>query len=178
MSKGNSGLFHGTTGDSLQNSAEKIIESRTMGLDLREHPVTQKQLSPAQKAKLQAKVRSRTATKEDYKALKWNKRFSKRRHTGVKNFWRQERARILNNQKPTRNWSAEQINEILHSRTPRFEGKAMEGHHAYSASRYPHLANRGEVIYPATHHEHHKGWHGGNYKESKPGSRIQKIEDF
>ena len=178
MSKGSSGLFHGTTGDQHQNGPEQIIASRTTGLDLQEHPISQKQLSFARQAKLRLKVEERTATKAEYKALMWNKRFAKRRNIGVETFWRQERARILNGQKPTRNWSAEQLDDIIHSRIPRFEGQAIHGHHTYSASRFPHLANRGEVIYPATRREHHKGWHGGNYRKSKPGKRIIRIDEF
>lgn len=42
----------------------------------------------------------------------------------------------------------------------------MQGHHSYSASQYPHLANKGEIIYPATPNEHFNGWHGGNWKNS------------
>lgn len=54
----------------------------------------------------------------------------------------------------------------------------MQGHHSYSASQYPHLANKGEIIYPATPNEHFNGWHGGNWKNSLPGERIKPIDDF
>ena len=49
---------------------------------------------------------------------------------------------------------------------------------SYSASQYPHLANKGEVIYSATPNEHFKGWHGGNWKNSLPGKPINSIDDF
>ena len=60
----------------------------------------------------------------------------------------------------------------------RYQSKPLEFHHTYSAIEYPHLANMGEVIYPATHDEHFKGWHGGNYKKSKPGKRIRRFREF
>ena len=30
---------------------------------------------------------------------------------------------------------------------------------------YPHICNRGELIYPVTGREHLKGWHGGSYSK-------------
>ena len=80
--------------------------------------------------------------------------------------------------KPTRNWNTEQKQAILKKRKPSFNNQTMQSHHAYSVSQYPHLANIEGVIYPATPHEHLKGWHGGNYKKSIPGRRIRKIREF
>ena len=54
----------------------------------------------------------------------------------------------------------------------------MQGHHSYSVSKYPHLADCGEVIFPTTRNEHLNGWHGGNYKNSMPGEPIFSIMDF
>lgn len=48
----------------------------------------------------------------------------------------------------------------------------IAGHHTYSASKYPHLADKGEVIYPATFNEHLNKWHGKNFKNSYPGAPI------
>lgn len=45
-------------------------------------------------------------------------------------------------------------------------------------SQYPHLANKGEVIYPITLNEHFNGWHGGNFKNSLSGEFIVDIHDF
>ena len=56
--------------------------------------------------------------------------------------------------------------------------KTIQGHYSYSVSKYPHLADKGEVIYPATANEHLNGWHGGNYKNSLPGEPIKTILDF
>ena len=42
----------------------------------------------------------------------------------------------------------------------------------------PHLADKGEIIYPVTPNEHLKGWHGGNFKNSRPGEPIIDINDF
>ena len=39
---------------------------------------------------------------------------------------------------------------------PKVDGEIVHGHHSYSASQYPHLANKGENIYPATPKEHFK----------------------
>ncbi|MBE5806801.1 MAG: hypothetical protein E7317_00455 [Clostridiales bacterium] len=178
MSKPRSGLFHGTIGDRAITSAEQIIAARTAGLDLHEHPITQKELSSKRMKQLSAKVVARTATKAEYQAIMWNKRFRTRRDTGINEFWKQERYRIITGQQTTRSWSPQQIADILNKHRPKFKGKTMAGHHAYSASRYPHLANRAEVIFPVTHTEHYKGWHGGNYRRSLPGRRIRSIIEF
>lgn len=66
----------------------------------------------------------------------------------------------------------------MSGKTPKFNGKPMQAHHTYSASKYPHLANLGEAIYPATYFEHYMGWHGGAYKNSLPGKRIRPINEF
>ena len=36
-------------------------------------------------------------------------------------------------------------------------GKPIQGHHTFSVSKYPHLAGKGEGIYPATDNEHLNG---------------------
>ena len=179
MSKPASGLFHGTKGDiAFHGDAESVIASRVSGLDLREHPILQKQLSAKERRSLAQKVRNRTATREEYERYMWDKRFSKRRRNGVKTFWKQERNRLERGERGTRNWSDEQRQAILSGRAPKHNGRTIQAHHTYSAAKYPHLANLGEVIYPATHFEHHMGWHGGSYKKSKPGKRIRPINEF
>ena len=149
-----------------------------MGLDLQPHPIKNKQLSAKQRAKIKSKIDARTATREEYKRYQWDQRFSKRRKAGINRFWSQERERIIQNKPLTRNWTPDQIDSILAKRSPRYQSKPLESHHTYSAIEYPHLANMGEVIYPATHDEHFKGWHGGNYKKSKPGKRIRRFREF
>ncbi|WP_353507061.1 MULTISPECIES: hypothetical protein [unclassified Bacillus (in: firmicutes)] len=32
----------------------------------------------------------------------------------------------------------------MNGRTPKHKGKSIAGHHTYSASRYPHLSDKGE----------------------------------
>ena len=54
----------------------------------------------------------------------------------------------------------------------------IQGHHSYSVSKYPHLAGKSAIIYPATFNEHLNGWHGGNFKNSKSGRPIKDIRDF
>ena len=179
MSKPESGLFEGTKGSgNFYGNAEKIIAERVKGLDLTPHPITQKQLSSKQKVRIRGKIKARTATKEEYKRLQWDKRFSRRKKDGIKHFWIEERERVKQGKSLTRNWSNQQINEIRDKMTPAFQFKPLEAHHTYSAKDFPHLANLGAVIYPATHNEHLKGWHGGNYKKSRPGKRIRRIRDF
>lgn len=85
MSKPASGLFHGTKGDiAYRGDAENVIASRVEGLDLREHPTAWKQLSAKARHSIAQKVRSRTATREEYERYIWDKRFGKRRRAGIK----------------------------------------------------------------------------------------------
>lgn len=162
----------------VAKSPEEIIAERTKDLDLRPHPTNQKQLSPKKLKELKQKLADRTITREEYEQLDWNKRFAKRRRDGVDEFWVQEQDRLLNGENGSRNWTPEQRESIINGNKAQFDGKTLQGHHTYSASQYPHLANRPEVIYPATFNEHFRGWHGGNWKTSLPGERIAKISDF
>lgn len=167
-----------TTKRVIDPNAKEIISKRVSGLDLNEYQVTNKQLSSKKMLEIRSKIDNRTATKAEYEAYEWNKRFSARRREGVKQFWNQERERIINGESITRNWTTEQIQDILNGRTPKYDGKPIQGHHSYSVSKYPHLADKGEIIYPVTPNEHLKGWHGGNYKNSNPGEPIIDINDF
>ncbi|MSD83013.1 hypothetical protein GKC32_01300 [Lactobacillus curvatus] len=160
------------------SGAEKLIADRTKGLDLNPHSTQQKQLSAKKMKELKSKIDNRTIKKVEYDQYIWNKKFAKHRASGVDDFWYQERQRILNIETPTRNWNQEQINDILNGKKPKVDGKTVQGHHSYSASQYPHLANKGEVIYPATFDEHFYGWHGGNWKDSLPGRPINPFDDF
>lgn len=179
MSKPPSGLFSGTKGAvAFYGDAEDVIANRTVGLDLREHPLKQKQLSVAQKKMIIKKIKNRTATREEWKRKEWDRRIRKRRKKGIDEFWGQEVIRLSTGQKGTRNWSPEQIKRILAGKKPLFNGKPIQSHHAYSVLTYPHLANLGEIIYPATYTEHRKGWHGGNTRSSLPGRRIRPITEF
>ena len=148
------------------------------GFDLEAHSTSNKQLSSSKMKELKNKIDSRTATREEYNLYEWNKKMSQRRSEGVKAFWNQERERIISGERTTRNWSQEQIADILSGKTPKYNGKPIQGHHAYSVLQYPQLANRGEVIYPVTLNEHLNGWHGGNFKNSLPGEPIVDIHDF
>ncbi|WP_342500204.1 T7SS effector LXG polymorphic toxin [Bacillus sp. FSL M7-0791] len=170
--------FYGSLRIGEQKVAEKIIAERTKGLDLKKHPIQRKQLSAKKMKELKDKFENRTITKLEYENYKWNKKFAKHRNTGVNEFWYQERQRILNKEDPTRNWDKQQLSDILNGKKPKVDGKTVQGHHSYSASQYPHLANKGEIIYPATPNEHFNGWHGGNWKNSLPGERIKPIDDF
>lgn len=172
MSKVLSKHFYGTTGEirftgfSPQNESD-IIRKRVHGLDLRKHPVKHK--SSLGIKTIKKKIKDRTATKEDYRKLDRTKRLSVKRKTAVNDFWIAERDRIINNEPTTRNWTAEQRRDILNGNPPKVKGKTMQGHHTYSVSKFPHLADNHKVIYPVTFEEHLYYWHGGNFKNSLPG---------
>lgn len=179
MSKPLSELFDGTKGAiAFRGDAEEIIASRVDGMDLRAHPVAQKQLNARTRRMIAKRIRARTATREEYERYMWDKRFRRRRRAGVKEYWKQERKRLESGEQGTRNWSREQRLSILAGGAARFKGRTLHAHHTYSARIYPQLANRGEVIYPATQREHLTGWHGGAYRNSLPGKRIRRIQDF
>ncbi|AMR10604.1 hypothetical protein MOE82_01995 [Bacillus licheniformis] len=61
--------------------------------------------------------------------------------------------------------SKEQAQDIINNKRAKYEGKTMQGHHSYSASKFPHLSDKGEVIYPATTREHLHRWHGGKLQK-------------
>lgn len=187
MGGGNGGLCFGTRGGEKKlelrlrrnnyREVGVIIVSRTAGLDLREHP-REKSLTKMQKKEIKNKIASRTATKKEYKKFESDKRFGERRKEGVNQFWKQERRRLLSGLTPTREWSDEQKKDILGKKRPSYNGKTVQGHHTYSASKFPHLANRGEIIFPVTFEEHLHGWHGGNFKNSLPGAPIKYSQKF
>lgn len=177
MSKGLSNHFHGTTGErsfysSHHRSGGDIIRDRVQGLDLREHPVKHK--SSLSLKKIKQKIKDRTATKEDYRKLDRTNRLSTKRKDAVNDFWIAERDRIINKELPTRNWTAEQRNEILRGGRPKVNGQTMQGHHTYSVSKYPHLAGNHQVIYPVTFQEHLYVWHGGNFRNNLPGQTFKR----
>ena len=179
MTKPDSGLFKGTSSiEDFYGDAERVIAERVKGLDLTPHPITQKQLSSKQRKRIKDKIENRTATREEYKMLNWDKRLSKRRKKGVDEFWKNEKILIKSGRKGTRSWTPEQLDEIMAGEKPKNNGKTMQSHHSYSVAQFPHLANRGEVIYPATQTEHLKGWHGEKYNLSSPGKRIRRIREF
>ncbi len=198
MNHRNSGLAHGTNG-SPQFTAEnyeaaivahdietklvhddliKTLDSRVKTLDLREHAIKYSQLSKKKLEIITKKIENRTATKDEYNHFKWNRRFNNRRERGIRRFWRQERERLINNAPSTRNWTKEQKEAILAGKRPKFKGATLVGHHIYSASNYPHLADKGEIIVPVTSLEHLKGWHGGKYKNSLPGKPLAVVIEF
>ncbi|MFR3730484.1 hypothetical protein [Lacrimispora sp.] len=126
---------------------------------------------------LKKKIDSRTITKDEYTQYVWNKKMKEIRTTAVNDFWDMEVVRISEGT-PTRPWSESQMAEIMSGKKPTFNGKALQGHHSYSVSKYPHLAGSHEIIWPATFKEHLNGWHGGNWRTSLPGKPIVEIDDL
>ncbi|WP_338525188.1 RHS repeat-associated core domain-containing protein [Pseudomonas batumici] len=137
-------------------------------------------LSKPQKEVLQGKVANRTATQDEAAHLDWDRRFSLRRRQGVRGFWADERAKLKNGEPGTRNWSDSQAEDILNKKTPKFDGKSMEGHHMYNALDYPQLANKKSNIYPTTRSEHQYRWHGGNFQNDTMGKPLNPLvpEEF
>jgi hypothetical protein len=178
MSKPPSGLFVGTLGDIASHEAELLITVRVQGLNLEQHPLTNKQLTKKERTEINKKVNNRTATREEYKRREWNRRMNNRRRRGVRRFWSDELKRIKNGLPTTRNWTSSQIETILSGKIPKYNGKPIESHHTYSVHLYPHLADKAAIIYPATHYEHVYGWHGGNTKKSLPGRPIRNIVEM
>ena len=182
MSKPCSGHFKGTNGfNSLRNkTSTNTNEYATMGLDLRAHPSKYKQFNSKKRKEYKAKEASRTLTREEFKRKEWQRRLNIRRKAGIDSFWDHEKYLIANNLHTTRNWSASQRLDILNNKRPKYKNVTMQSHHIYSVAAYPHLANKGSLIYPATHHEHLHRWHGGNYHTSSPGKPINHSikEDF
>jgi hypothetical protein len=185
MSKPSSGHFSGTTGSkntskNLSRNNDRSVIITPKGLDLREHPTKYKQMSSKKLKKLREKEANRTLTKAEYKHKEWQRRLNIRRKEGIDNFWEHEVERIANNRPTTRNWSAEQRADILIGKRPQYKGESMQSHHTYSVAKYPHLANLGQFIYPATRNEHKNRWHGRNFKTSLPGRpmNINIKEDF
>ncbi|MGM0747944.1 MAG: T7SS effector LXG polymorphic toxin [Bacillota bacterium] len=174
------------TGEALGNKkvvvGEEIIAQRGLKaeLDLTPKHTPYKSLSRGQQKKIKEKIENRTVTKEEYKRYQWDKRFSKRRAAGVNEFWKQEKKRILDGEPTTRDWTNEQIQEILKGKKPQYNGQSIIGHHTYNAMNYPHICNRGELIYPVTSREHLRGWHGGSYSKNAPGRPVNPnyLEEF
>ena len=186
MSKPSSGYFIGTQGQKIffrnekyifiesVKDAEENIAERVEGLDTRGHKIKhRKYLSKKQTKEIKMKIDTRTATMEEYKNMCMSERLNERRRTGVDAFYEAERERIINGHPTTRKWTTQQTEDILAGRKFKYKGRTMHTHHTYSAKKYPHLANRGEVIFPTTFQEHLHDWHGGNWNNSLPGKRIK-----
>lgn len=183
MSKPSSGHFKNTQGFKNHPAYSiSIFEKRVSDLaekeQFRPHPTKQKQLSTKKLKDLRQKRDNRSISKSEYKALEWNRRLSRRRNEGIDKFWQLEKKKLRANLPGTRNWSKDQIAAILNGERPKYKEQTMISHHTYSVKDYPHLANRGDLIYPATFKEHKDGFHGGNYKQSKPGKQINFISEF
>ncbi|WP_164473484.1 hypothetical protein [Deinococcus psychrotolerans] len=117
---------------------------------------------------MKEKLNNKTLTKEEWQHLEWDRRFSNRRKRGVDRFWASERI-ALRKGAPSRNWTEEQKSDILSGKTPKHEGKPIEGHHRYNAIDHPHIADVSENIHPATWDEHFNKWHGGNFQNDTFG---------
>jgi len=157
---------------------EQVIKERTKDLDTEPHPSKYKQLSAKKRAEIKQKIADRTCTREEYENYIWDKKIQAARKDAVEKFWQKEQVRVQNGE-GTRNYTQDMIDDILAGNRPQYEGKTLQGHHAYSVSEYPHLAGKNEVIYPATYREHFQQWHGGNWSNPSSGAPLTPwVPDF
>lgn len=129
-------------------------------------------LSPVQRRNIKQKILDRTATRQEHKRFESDRRFSDRRERGVKDFWQDEFKQVKSGQPGSRNWNKEQTEALINGNKPKENGKAFEGHHRFSAKKYPHLADNPKQIVPATRNEHLYGWHGGNFRNPTHGKPL------
>ncbi|NRT43429.1 RHS repeat-associated protein [Clostridium beijerinckii] len=152
----------------VNNKKNGFIDMSDMS-DIPKIETPYKPLTPKQKGILNKNLKNRTITKDEYRQLQWDRRFSNRRNRGVDRFWSSERKRLNSGMEGTRNYDSQQIEDIKNSKTPTFNGEPMEGHHKYNALDYPQIADNPNNIYPATNNEHFNRWHGGNWQNDTSG---------
>jgi RHS repeat-associated protein len=137
-------------------------------LDTRSFPTPYRQLGRTTRAALLTKLASRTITRDEWARLQWNERLANRRRAGVEAFWDEEGARLLQGLPGTRTWTPSQAQTLMQGgRLP-----GVFGHHTFSVSRYPHLANDPRVIYPVNFVEHMFRWHGGWFGRPSHGQPL------
>ncbi|TDV58962.1 PAAR domain-containing protein [Pseudomonas sp. LP_7_YM] len=158
------------------NLANVKIQRRAVATDesvkVPTHKVPYSPVTKAQRANLKTKLESRTLTRDEYKRLDWDRRFSNKRAKGVSRFWADERAKLKLGESGTRSWSPEQKADILTNKTPKYNGESIQGHHKYNALDHPQLASDPKNIYPATRTEHFERWHGGNWRNDSFGEPV------
>lgn len=121
---------------------------------------------------MKIKTGVRDVTRLEYKTFRSTQRFQERRREGIFKFWSQERAALKAGQPGSRNWTADQRKAILDRKTPTHDGKAIVGHHRYSAAKYPHLANEPRNIRAVTQNEHVRREHGGSFRNETRGAPL------
>ena len=177
----------GRHADVLKKTADKNLpdELRIMspGEEVPQYGTPYKPLKPHSQTALKEKLENRTITSDEYKHLEWDRRFNNRRQRGVSRFWATERRRLKGGESGTRNWTEEQMDDLLHNprpKTPKYDGKPMEGYHRYNALNHPHLADDPDNIYPATCYEHLQRWHGGHFQNNTFGQPLNPLipEEF
>ena len=163
----------------LQDVAQKLsngiknVKSGRVSQD--KHPSYEtpyKTLNAKQKTGINDKIKSRTATREEYKLLEWNRRFNNRRNRGVNRFWAREIKSIKEGKPTTRSYTRSQRQEMLNGDKPTFNGRVLEAHHRYNAVDYPQLADKPWNLYPVTRSEHLYRWHGGNFRNETSGRPL------
>lgn len=98
----------------------------------------------------------------------WLKDFEAARNRGVRLAWEQEKALVERTGRGTRDWTSDEIVELLTTG----KVKGYEGHHINSALFSPELAdNPNNIIFYSTS-EHLKIGHGGNYQNVTFGELL------
>lgn len=175
MVPGGKALYKGKKGAAFVRALHRKITSR-MAARKRPKAISQdtksrkiSNMSQTKKQSYREKLKNRKLTKDEYKTAYREKRFENRRREGIKKFWKEEKERIQTGQKPSREWTPQQRQDILNNKIPKEpNGKAIEGHHKYSAREYPQHANDPKNIEPLTRAEHLQR-HGGNTKNPTHG---------
>ncbi len=101
----------------------------------------------------------------------WSKIFQSERSKGVALAWKQERELVIATGRGTRDWTAEEIAELI--ATGRVAG--YQGHHINSALYSPQLAANPDNIIFYTVVEHLKIGHNGNYHIITFGELLSRI---
>jgi len=120
------------------------------------------------------KINKRTVTKEEYKQFQRTEKIIKQRKYAVDGFWKNEKNKILSGQKTSRRWNVKQKKDIISGKTPKFNGKPIEGHHMRNVKDFPQQADDVRNIYPTTKNEHINRWHGGSFKNKTSGKPLNK----
>jgi hypothetical protein len=128
-----------------------------------------RQLTQKARSELLKKVEDRTVTRDEWTRLQWNRRLTERRQEGIDAFWAQERQDLSQGLSGSRNWSPEAAQAISEGGTTR----GIFGHHKFSVSLYPQLANDPTNIAPTTYYEHFYKWHGGNWRNATHGVPLR-----
>ncbi|MEQ9305073.1 MAG: hypothetical protein RJQ14_14285, partial [Marinoscillum sp.] len=94
------------------------------------------------------------------------------RQKGVNLAWKQEKELVEKTGLGTRNWTAEEIDELIEN--GKVEG--YEGHHINNVANHPEMADDPDNIEFVTADEHIEDRHGGNTHNPTSGEKLNRSE--